>query len=167
MRKRGVFILFLVLISLSIGAQEISISHKVLVPASSVVCSGGYSVSQTIGESAIELIRNERYIFTQGFQQPSAVVDEPRERTGNGVRLYPNPVGKILYLELFGERELEYHVTVFGFNGAIYFKKDYPFDGIFRKVVNIDVGNYQRGTYFVRVVTENGLISRLFKIEKM
>jgi hypothetical protein len=72
-----------------------------------------------------------------------------------------------LNLELYGDRNIEYHVTIFGFNGAIYFKKDYPCTGIFRYKIPIDVSNYKRGTYFVKVLTDDGTISRLFKIEKM
>lgn len=165
MRKRGIFILFIVIAGFNIYAQEIS--HKVLVSASSVASSGGYFISQTVGESVTTLICNEGYIFTQGFQQPSPMKFTPVEHSGSGVRVYPNPVQDCLNLELFGERDLEYHVTIFGFNGAIYFIKDYPCKGIFRYKVPIDVSNYHRGTYFVKVVTEDGMISRLFKIEKM
>lgn len=167
MRKRGIFILFIVIAGLNIYAQQIS--HEVLVPASSVVSSGDYFISQTIGESVTTLISNESYIFTQGFQQPTAHKLFEIEHTGSGVKVYPNPVMRSLNLELYGDRSIEYHVTIFGFNGAIYFKKDYPCTAPFpfQHKIPIDVSNYQRGTYFVKVVTEDGMISRLFKIEKM
>lgn len=165
MRKRGIFILLIVILGLNIYAQEIS--HKVMVSASSVASSGGYFVSQTIGESVTKLISNEGYVFTQGFQQPSAIKITQEEHTGSGVKVYPNPVRNTLNLELFGEKSLDYRVTIFGLNGTIYFKKDYPCRGNFYYKVPIDVSNYQRGIYFVKVLTQNGMISRLFKIEKM
>ncbi len=167
MRKRGIFILFIVIAGLNIYAQEIS--HEVLVSASSVASSGDYFISQTIGEPVVSLIRNESYIFTQGFQQPSTCKLIESDHTGSGLKVYPNPVQDCLTLELYGDRNIEYHVTIFGFNGAIYFKKDYPCSGPFPFThrIPIDVSNYQRGTYFVKVLTEDGMISRLFKIEKM
>ncbi len=165
MLKRGIFVFLALLFTLSLGAQQVS--HKVLVCAGSVVSNKGFSVSQTIGESVVELIVNESFILTQGFQQPSATIFKPGEPSGNGVKLYPNPVQDRLMLELFGDNSLEYHITIFGFSGAIYFQNDYPCEGNFWHVITLDVSNYQRGTYFVRVVTEDKSISRLFKIEKM
>lgn len=154
------------IVGANLCAQKIS--HEVMVPASSVASSGGYFISQTVGESVTTLIGNESYIFTQGFQQPSAIKFVEQEHIGTGVKVYPNPVRNSLNLELYGENNIEYHVTIFGFNGAIYFKKDYPCVGrSFRHRIPIDVSNYQRGTYFVKVLTNDGMISRLFKIEKM
>ncbi len=130
MQKRGIFILFIVIVGVNVCAQKIS--HEVMVPASSVASSGGYFISQTIGESVTTLVRNESYIFTQGFQQPSSMKFTPVDHSGSGVKVYPNPVQDCLTLELFGEKDLEYHVTIFGFNGAIYFLKDYPCKGYFQ-----------------------------------
>jgi hypothetical protein len=165
MPKRGIFIFIILALSLDVGAQYLS--HKVLVSAGNVVLNGDYSLSQTVGEPVVELISNENFILTQGFQQPGALVFKPNDKEGKGVRVYPNPVQDRLMLELFGDTDLEYHVTIFGFNGAIYLKNDYLCEGNFWHVVTLDVSNYQRGTYFVRVVTECGSISRLFKIQKM
>jgi hypothetical protein len=165
MRKRGVFIFLIVLSGLHLNAQQVS--RKVLVPASSIASAGGFFISQTVGEPMIELTGDESYTLTQGFQQPSASILIDQVRVGNGVKVYPNPVRDNLTLELFGEQSLDYHVMIFGFNGAIYYRNDYPCVGKFKHTITLDVSRYQRGTYFVKVVTSDGMISRLFKIEKI
>lgn len=165
MLKRGIFICIILSFGLHLGAQ--SVSRKVLIGAGSVVSNGGYSLSQTIGEPVVKIIEDEEYILTQGFQQPSCSKFEPIEHKGSGVKVYPNPVIDKLMLELFGEESLEYSILIFGFNGAIYFNNDYPCDGNFKRIITLDVSSYQRGTYFVKVLTKNGSIDRLFKIEKM
>ncbi len=167
MLKRGIFIVLVMSFYMQLSAQSVSVSRDVLVCSGSVASIGGFSVSQTIGEPVVKHIGNESFMITQGFQQPSASRLIPIDHTGTGVKVYPNPVRYNLTLELFGERDIEYHVTIFGFNGAIYFKNDYPCSGCFFHPISIDVSNYQRGTYFVRVLTNDGTIKRLFKIEKM
>ena len=165
MPKRGIFIFIIVLSGLHLNAQQIS--HKVLVPASSIASAGGFFISQTVGEPMVKLIGNEIYTLTQGFHQPSSSIFTPAVPGGSGVKVYPNPVRDNLILELFGEQSLDYHVTIFGFNGAIYYENDYPCAGKFWHVITLDVSSYKRGTYFVKVVTSDGMISRLFKIAKM
>ena len=165
MQKRGIFIVLFIVFGLQLDAQQLS--HKVLGVAGSVVSNGDYSISQTIGEPVVKMIGIDEFILTQGFQQPSAELFKPTNPNGSGVKVYPNPVRDNLVFELFGDQDLEYHITIFGFSGAIYYKKDYPCVGKFWHIVTLDVSSYARGTYFVRVVTEDGRISRLFKIEKM
>ena len=165
MQKRGIFIYLLAGLSMLVGAQHLS--NQVLVPVASVSTNSGYSISQTIGEVAVQYIHDDSFGLTQGFQQPSISVLEPVVPLGNGVKIYPNPVVNNLTLEFFGSESTEYHLTIFGINGSIYYKNDYPCIGKFWHKIQIDVGHYQRGTYFIRIVAVNGSISRLFKIEKI
>ncbi len=163
MQKRGIFIVCLIVFNLQIYAQ--SISHEVLVPLASVTSTGTYCISQTIGEAVVEYIHCDNIDLTQGFQQPSLDSDRPYIPPGNGVKLYPNPVQTKLTLELFGNLSREYRVVIFGINGSIYMEKNYNCTS--RRLIPIDVSDFSRGTYFVKVVASDGTIDRLFKIEKM
>lgn len=165
MRKRGIFICILVTIGVQLSAQKVS--HEVIVPAGMVSNNGGYSVSQTIGEPMVKIIGDDEFCLIQGFQQPSSGLRDILDGQGNGVKAYPNPVKDNLNLEIFGERSIDFHVTIFGFTGAIYFRKDYSCVGNFHHLIHLNVRDYQRGTYFLRVVAKDGTISRLFKIEKI
>ncbi len=47
------------------------LSHQVLVPAAGVASNGTLSYSQSVGETAVEIITGSGFILTQGFQQPA------------------------------------------------------------------------------------------------
>jgi len=70
-------------------------------------------------------------------------------------------------IEMFGEGPVEYHVTIFGIEGSVYFMKDYSCTGTFNIIETLNVSEYMSGLYFVRVETTPTRIARTFKIEKM
>ena len=163
--KRGEFILIITMLFSQLDGQHLS--HKVLVPGALIYSTGGYTISQSIGEPVVDYVFNETHALTQGFQQPSVIAVDTTGKKGNGVNVFPNPVVDDLVMELFGNRDIVYQVTIFGFSGAIYYRKDYPCGGNYYHRIILDVRHFQRGPYFVRVVAEDGTIARLFKIEKM
>lgn len=163
MLKGGYFILFL-LLGIS-GLRGQVISNRVLVPLASTWQNENYSVSQSIGEPAVLYFHRESRDLTQGFQQPGTDFQSVINHQGNGVLVYPNPVQERLTIEMFGDFSAEYHITIFGLDGSVFFRKDYKCE-LFR-IETIDVAEFKRGLYFVRVETTPRKIERLFKIEKM
>ena len=149
-----------------LDAQELS--NQVLVPLASTWQEGElYTISQTIGEAVVVYLPGGTWELTQGFQQPLGKNSVRPERQGTGVEVYPNPVSDYMYIEMFGDESQEYYVSIFGFGGSIYFRNDYNFTGQFRFIETLDVSEYKRGIYFVRVETTSGKIRKTFKIEKM
>ncbi len=166
MPKRGILLVIFCMSLLYAFPQEIT--HEVLVPAASVAIGGGYSISQTIGEPIVDFISSGGFDLTQGFQQPG-ILFEPRPKPqGTGVKVYPNPVyDHYLKLELFGETGADYVVTLFGMDGSIYLRNIYKFEGKYWALESLDLTQFKRGIYFVRVTSSDKKISRLFKIEIM
>ena len=166
MQQRGilVFILFIALM-----AEDFSqgVSHQVLVPLASIAEAGNLNISQTAGETMVEGLYGPGYDLTQGFHQPGIDLSRPVPPEGNGVEVYPNPVVDILKIELFGVEEADFELVLFGLNGAVYYRRTISCSRDYWRIELLDLGNYKRGMYFVRIKTRDNRISRLFKIEKM
>ncbi|MEZ5011383.1 MAG: T9SS type A sorting domain-containing protein [Bacteroidales bacterium] len=165
MLKGGYFILLLMVGISGLSGQVVS--HKVLVPLASTWQNENYFVSQTVGEPVVMYLHTESNDLTQGFQQPCLILHSIVTPQGNGVLVYPNPVQERLSIEMYGDFSVEYHITIFGLDGSVFFRKDYPCNGQFWRIETIDVTEFKRGLYFVRVETTPRKIERLFKIEKM
>lgn len=163
--KRGIFIFLLATGTLLLDAQ--GLSHQVLVPAASTWQGEQYTISQTVGEPVVTYLPGENWELTQGFQQPLNVEKGIFIKQGNGALVYPNPVSDYLKIEMFGTESIEYHITIFSIDGSIYFRKDYSCIGRFDRIETLNVKEFKRGMYFVRVETTPRKIEKTFKIEKM
>lgn len=149
----------------NLSSQELS--HQVLVPMAGVISAGAISYSHTVGETAVEIISSSDFVFTQGFQQPGmkfVKVDQPE---GNGVKVYPNPVTDNLTIELFGDVSREFRIDIINISGTIVRTQRMVFNGSFWQKEPFSLNGFSKGLYFVRIVSEDGLISRTFKIDKM
>jgi hypothetical protein len=144
-----------------------NLSHQVLVPVAGVMSAGNISYSQTIGETAVELFSNPDLILTQGFQQPGIKLDPSTLVEGNGVGVFPNPVISDLTIRLFGDVSRDIRIEVINITGTIFISEKLAFiDKYFLDKV-VPFGNFNRGVYFVRIVSTDNTINRTFKIEKL
>lgn len=166
MKQRGIFI-FILLITFMPECLSQGISHQVLSPLASTGDAGSVTVSQTVGEPMVEGLYGVDYDLTQGFHQPGIDLSNPVPPEGNGVEVYPNPVVDILKIEVFGVEEAEFEIVLFGLNGAVYYRRNISCSRNYWRIESLDMSNYKRGMYFVRIKTRDNRISRLFKIEKM
>ncbi|HOU29673.1 MAG TPA: T9SS type A sorting domain-containing protein [Bacteroidales bacterium] len=166
MKGKGVIsAVALILFSFAVNGQQLS--HQVLVPGAGLIVSGGISYSQTIGETAVEIIGDFEHVLTQGFQQPRLKVTVGEAPHGNGVKVYPNPATDYVNVEFFGETSRAYSVTIININGQKIFADELDFNGSHWYVREIPLRNLARGFYFIRIVSKDELINRSFKIEKM
>lgn len=165
---RSSIISILILISgsgLSLFSQQLS--NQVLVPVAGVTFSGYINYSQTIGETAIEIISSSDFVFTQGFQQPGISLVPSDLPDGNGVDVYPNPAIENVTIKLFGENSREFRIDVITIAGTVVItEKVYCIDKYYLEKV-IPVGFLSRGLYFIRVLSSDKLINRTFRIDKM
>ncbi len=154
-------------LSLNAGLFSQSLSHQVLVPVAGVSSSGSISYSQTIGETAVEIIHCSDYEFTQGFQQPSIKFVPVIFPEGNGVDVYPNPAFDNITVRLFGSTSREFLIEIISITGKVVLseKQSFPENFYLEKV--IPVKDYYRGFYFVRILSTDRVINRTFKIEKL
>lgn len=163
---KGTKVLTLLLLSCANGFSQ-QLSHQVLVPAAGLVTTSTISYSQTIGETAIELLSNSGFVFTQGFQQPRIKISPETAPDGNGVDVYPNPATDYIKVKFFGDVARNFKVDVINITGMIVSSMTMSFITKYYYIQQIDVAKLKYGFYFVRVVSDDGIISRTFKIEKM
>jgi len=143
------------------------LSHQVLVPAAGLAVLKTLDYSQTIGETAIEIICCSGFEFTQGFQQPSVSISPEIIPAGTGVEVYPNPAIDYFNVKLFGDVARKFKIDLISVNGTIVSTATINFITTYFYIRRIEVDNLLRGLYYLRVVSMDGLINRTFKVEKM
>jgi hypothetical protein len=143
------------------------LSHQVLVPLAGVTTDSKVSYSQTVGETAVEIIGCSSYIFTQGFQQPGIWLSQKDPPPGTGVNVYPNPATDYVTIELFGESTRTFRIDIINITGTIVLTERKVFDGRFWYKEPQNIKNLIRGFYLIRISSEDGFMNRTFKIEKI
>jgi hypothetical protein len=167
---RSSFFFFFMALS-TVGALAQSISHQVLLPAAGLATAGSVSYQQTVGETAVSILVLPAKTLTQGFQQPRVTsADDSDDSTGD-IEAYPNPVSKdddnILYVVLENSEARSYIVMIYNFAGSVvytwhsnsYIDQAYTHE--------VDMKDFNRGIYIVRVMSTDKQINRSFKIEKL
>lgn len=147
-------------------AQQLS--NQVLVPAAGLATAGVLSYSQTIGETAVELINNDGYVLTQGFQQPGITIESgPNPNPGTGVEVYPNPATTLINVKLYSDQAHKFKVEIINLTGRVAMTTSLEFSTGYYYILQMEVAGLANGFYFVRVSSDDGIINRIFKIEKM
>ncbi|MGQ9621232.1 MAG: T9SS type A sorting domain-containing protein [Bacteroidales bacterium] len=166
MKGKGIIsAIVLLLIFVNVNSQQLS--HQVLLPGANVVLSGGISYSQTIGETAVEIIGDFDHVLTQGFQQPRLKITIGEPPRGNGVKVYPNPAADYINVELFGETSRSFCLSIININGQKVYSDEIEFTGSHWYIREVSLCNFAKGFYFIRINSKDTLINRTFKIEKM
>lgn len=165
--KKGIVILLLVLFSFWDNLFSQQLSHQVLVPVAGVATGGNLNYSQTIGETVVEIVSGSNYVFTQGFQQPGIKFSEEKAPQGNGVKVYPNPAKDFIKIELFGEVGRSFLIELMNITGTIIRSERLVFPAKYWNVEEIPLHEILNGIYFIRITSEDRLINRTFKIEKL
>lgn len=164
-RFRALIVLLLFSAFSSIFSQELS--HQVLVPVAGISSLSNIEYTHTIGEAVVDIIGIYDIVLTQGFQQPRILLNDTADNRGNGVKVFPNPVDEDLYIDLFGEGPRTFSIEIINLQGIIRISDKVSYSGIFFDRLKYDAGGLSRGLYIVRVVSGDGLISRIFKIQKL
>lgn len=165
MYRKGVIMVLGVVFYMADAVSQ-HLSHQVIVPAAGVLSEGGYNYSQTIGETAVEIISSGDFIITQGFQQPRITFIIGPPPPGTGVKIGPNPASDFLYVYLWGEESRTFRISIININGTAVYSEEFKFYDNFYNREEISVSNLVSGLYFVRVMSKDGVISQSFKLEK-
>jgi hypothetical protein len=165
--NKGINILtvFLIISWGNILSQQLT--HQVLVPVAGVSSSGSIHYSQTIGETAVEIINCSEFVFTQGFQQPGIKFTKENPPPGNGVKVYPNPVTDYVTIELFGSVTREFRIEFFTISGTMLRVENLLLKDQYWHNQQYPVEKLSKGLFFIRITSEDGVINRTFKIEKL
>ncbi len=143
------------------------LSHQVIVPLAGVISGKSVSYSQTVGETAVEIINSSLYTFTQGFQQPGIHSVADVQPGGNGVDVYPNPVINDLKVKLFGNIPRDFVMEAITITGTVVISERISFTDEYNYEKVIPMGSLTKGLYFIRIWSTDKIINRTFKIEKL
>jgi hypothetical protein len=165
MRKLVFIILWNLVPVVTVFSQQLS--HQVLVPLAGITSDNKLNYSQTAGETAVEIVGCIQYVFTQGFQQPGIKYNPETPPQGTGVKVYPNPVSDQLTIELYGEIARKFRIEIVDITGTIAYSDLKVFYTQYWFKEPVDVHNLIRGAYIVRIYSDDGMIRRAFKIEKL
>jgi hypothetical protein len=166
MIKKIIILLFVVFVSrANIFSQELTL--QVLAPAAGEAVSTNLNYSQTIGQTAVDMIGSSGFEFTQGFQQPGIKITVNTTPEGNGVDVYPNPATDFINVKLFGDAARNFRIDIINITGTLVKSMTINFITSYFHIQQIGISDLRFGLYFVRVTSEDNLISRTFKIEKM
>jgi|WetSurMetagenome_2_1015567.scaffolds.fasta_scaffold00683_14 hypothetical protein len=160
-------VLILILLSFSATINGQQLSNQVLVPAAGLARVGVISYSQTIGETAVEPMSSGGYFLTQGFHQPGMIFITDTPPKGTGVDVYPNPATDFIYVKLFGEEARKIKIEVISLIGSVFSTVSLDLGTNYYYVQQVDITGLKYGIYLVRVTSDDLIISRIFKIEKM
>jgi hypothetical protein len=160
-----ILILFLLVLCTNVFSQQLS--HQVLVPVAGLASGGSVNYSQTVGETAIVIVGTTDFLFTQGFQQPGIKISPEKPPAGSGVKVYPNPVTDFITVELFGNEARTFRIELINFRGTVVFTDKKVLSDQFWIKEPYNVENLLKGLYFIRIISEDGIINQTFKIEKI
>ena len=164
-RTTGGLVLTFLGFGINVFAQNLS--HQVLVPVAGIISTGTVNYSQTIGEPVVEIIGGSDYILTQGFQQPSMLPASEIAPEGNGVDVFPNPATDYIKIKFYGDEARKFQVDILTLTGTIISTETINFNDKYFYTREINVERFVKGIYFIRIVSQDGLIKRTFKIDKM
>lgn len=167
MFKNAKVLILILLQGLGTSLFSQQLSHQVLVPVAGIKMAGAIEYSQTVGETAVEIFSSSDLILTQGFQQPRKIFYMGTPPLGNGVKVYPNPATDFVTVELFGDVSRSFRIEIISFSGTIVRTEKMVFSEPFWQIRQYPVDQLIKGLYFVRIVSEDGIINRTFKIDKM
>jgi len=159
------FILLMIFSGTNCFAQQLS--SQVLLPAAGVASSGQINYSQSIGETAVEIFSTSDYVLTQGFQQPGIADPDETVHVGTGVEVYPNPAKDFIRVRLYGNEARKFRIELLNITGRIYESVKLDFITKYYYIQEFEITNLMIGIYLVSVKSEDGLINKSFKIEKL
>jgi hypothetical protein len=159
------FILLMIFSGTNCFAQQLS--SQVLLPAAGLASSGQINYSQSIGETAVEIFSTSDYVLTQGFQQPGIADPNETPHVGTGVEVYPNPAKDFIRVKLYGNEARKFKIELLNITGRVYASSKLEFITKYYYIQEFEITDLTIGIYLVSVRSNDGLIKRTFKIEKM
>jgi hypothetical protein len=123
----------------------------------------GYKVDWTLGEPVIETIFGSNHILTQGMHQTKLLVTaiSEMEFPGLEVKVYPNPTGRFLTIEVIQTGNELFLYELIDITGRKTILKQMQSSS-----EEIGMGSYVSGIYFLNVTTRNREYVKTFKIIK-
>jgi hypothetical protein len=163
--KRNFLILFLMLLALSVGAQQIKQDVIASAGGFNVASDNSISISWTLGETIIPTFTSQdgTLIITHGFQQ-KLIITTVEENIKNpvNVTVFPNPTSAIVNIEFSAPTDGEISVFFLNTQGKLV-KTGQIEAGITNKQINMQ--DLPSGIYYLRLTQGNFV--NVYKVVKL
>ncbi|MBR2196329.1 MAG: T9SS type A sorting domain-containing protein [Salinivirgaceae bacterium] len=154
--KRKLFVAAILMVSVPALAQVKQ--SEVVSAAGGYVEKDNVSVSYTIGEPVAGTVVKDGLIVVHGFQQGYVATAEVNPGINQleavDVKVYPNPVNTVMYVELSNIEAAGCIVKCFDMAGQLIKESEFGDDSR----LSVDMSDLPQGAYFVRVESEDGAV---------
>jgi len=142
-----------------------SISPQVIASAGTHYTGSNAQLSWTIGEPVITTVSNGSNTITQGFHQTllDIVSVEEQNTAGVNVNVFPNPTQDRVNINLVNNLK-DLQMDLFDMTGKLLQARRI---GAAENNVQVDMTNYARANYLLRIYAVDGSVNNTYKIEKM
>ena len=159
--KRKLYLAFVAICLMNISVLY---GQQVVSSAGASAEGTGVQLSWTIGEPLIETFTGSSAILTQGFHQskltvtPIDVIPAP----DLDLAVYPNPVSTALHLQATGKKTVQnLKYALYNIEGKMILVKPFV-----NSPEEINMELYRSGTYFLKVMRNDNIPLRTFKVIK-
>jgi hypothetical protein len=144
-------------------AATVTQSQQVVASSGNSGSAAGYTVDWTLGEPVIETISGSGNILTQGMHQTKLLLTaiSEIEFPGVEVKVYPNPTGRFLKIEVLQTGNELFFYEISDITGRNVVLKELQ-----GNTEEIDMGSFVSGIYFLYVLSQNHKSVKVFKIIK-
>lgn len=142
-----------------------SISPQVIAAAGTHYAAGNAQLSWTVGEPVITTVSNGSNTITQGFHQTllSATAVEEQTVAGINVNVFPNPVQDMLNVNITNNLK-DLQMELFDMSGKLLQARKI---GAAEGSVQVNMTEYARASYLLRVYAADGSVNYTYKVQKM
>ena len=143
MKKYNIFYLFLLVASALFGQK---ITSQVIDASGGTHRANGITMTYSIGQTAVETLKNANYIITQGFQQANKntmidAQDEPQQPDFQAT-IYPNPTQDVLNLAIENADEKGFRIVLYNLAGQQISQSSFSGNTHQIEVSQLPVGEY-------------------------
>ncbi|MDN5203640.1 T9SS type A sorting domain-containing protein [Fulvivirgaceae bacterium BMA10] len=164
--KKAIFLGMLIMPFVTIGQ---TVERSVLASDGSFSAQSNLSISYTIGDIAVDLLKDQELSLQQGFQQVAdvEVLTGIYDHTIVGsLAAYPNPTQGQLTLSIEVEKRSKLHYSLYDAIGRIVMKSEHAIDVQKNKFLHIHLDYMKPGIYHLLVTSESGEAFKSIKILK-
>ena len=144
-------------------AKAQTLSPAVIPVAGTSGSTGTIQLDWTLGDVAVQTLRTNSGIMTEGFHQPILWVTELPQTLAQQIQmsLAPNPVRSTLRITIGTEGQGNLHLVLTDVSGKPLQQMETPFAIGSRQ---LDLSGYPAGMYFLSVREENGSLLKSYKV---
>lgn len=143
MKKNSILYLFL-LIANALFAQKIT--SQVIDASGGTHRANGFTMTYSIGQTAVETLKSANYIITQGFQQANknTMIDteEEPQQPDFQATIYPNPTQDVLNLAIENANEKGFRIALYNLAGQQISQSSFLGNSHQIEVSQLPVGEY-------------------------